>query len=854
MPFAAGTVAGSITARFAEQAERHASRVAIRMDEADITYGALHQQACRTAAAVLGAGGGNVAILCRPGPAAITAMLGVLNAGRAYVPLDPSFPALRLQQILDDVEADVLIAEEATEALVRGLGRRDAAILVAEDIVQRSQSFCVDAGPDALAYVMYTSGSTGRPKGVAQRHRNLLHFIRSYTNSLRIGAQDRLSLLPPLSFSAALMDIYGSLLNGATLCPYDVALQGSDRLADWIDRRAITILHCVPTLFRQLTLPLPDARRFRTVRAIDLGGETVHPRDVAMYRAHCSPPCVLINHLASTEASVIAQYYIDHDCAVDSGGIAAGPIADGITACVMAGDGRPAANGGVGELVVESPYLGAGSWREVRGATGAPPATLRTGDLARFDAEGMLVYLGRGGSHVKIRGHRVEPAEVESALLDVEQVKEAVLVDRPTPGGEGEGKILVAYLTSRDGRALPVDSLRRALRARLPEFMIPSAFVHLQSMPLTSTGKVDRGALPAYTGTRPLLQQPFVEPNDEMERHLTTIWGELLGVDRVGIDDDFFELGGDSLQAVHLVLRIEAALGRLVPPAGLAMARTVRRLAARIRADHEGMAKWVLLHSGDDRPPLLCLPGIDGTGLGFRHLCEATDPQRTAFTFPYPGILKAEEPLTRVEAVAQRALSELPSVQAGPPYYLCGYSFGGLVAYEMARQLSAQGAEVALLALLDTPGPLRPRPRPLAQRLAVHARRLRASGDKLEYLKQRARSLRDRRARPFGRGVAEPADEAPGAPHLDAVHRACIEAAGAYRPAPYPGSVTVFRSPRVVDVAFWQPYLYFGWEEVALGGVDVIDIPVHHREILHPANVGLVAQKLRAALAAAARS
>jgi amino acid adenylation domain-containing protein len=855
-PFGAESVEGSITARFRAQAERHPSHVAVRSDEGDMTYAALARLARRIAAAATRRGRANVAVLCRPGGDAVAAMLGVLQAGRAYVPLDPSFPAIRLQQILDDVEADLVIADRASAAPAMTLRRRSTSLLVTDEIDGGpDEAEGVDVGPDATAYVLYTSGSTGRPKGVAQTHRNLLHFIRSYTNSLRIGPHDRLSLVCPLSFSAALMDIYGSTLNGATLCSYDVRQRGSACLPDWIDREAVTILHCVPTLFRQLLLGLDRDRRFATVRTIDLGGESVHAGDVAAYRAHFGADCVLINHLACSEVSVLAQYYLDRESDVGAGRVPAGPVADGVAVRVVGPDGTSLPAGEIGELVVESRYVSSGSCREVaavaRGAR-APRNVFRTGDLARLGADGMLEHLGRAGTRVKIRGHSVEPAEVERALLEVDGVREAAVVGQPLRRGDSDAVTLVAYVTASDGQALSVDSLRRGLAARLPAFSTPSRFLQLDALPLTTSGKIDRRALPACTGRRPALEQAFVQPRSDLECRLTSIWGRVLGLDQVGIDDDFFTLGGDSFSAVQLMVQIEAELRHALPPMSLTAAPTVRQLAAGMTAGGDALGgEWQRVRTGDARPPLLFLPGIRGTSLSFGALCAHVDPQRAGFAFHYPGVYGGETPLRRVEALAERALAGLRSIQARGPYHLCGYSFGGLVAYEMACRLRADGEDVSLLALFDTRGPGFT-PRPTVQRLLVHARRLRATSDKLGYVRDRALAAYERLAR---RRALRPANALAAllpTPALRAVVAACLEAARLYRPAAYPGRLTVLRTPEP-GLEFWYPDPQFGWGSLARAGVDVYDIPMHHDDILRPDNLAPVAQCLAQALAASAR-
>ena len=352
----------------------------------------------------------------------VAALLGTLRSGNAYVPLDPLYPPERLAFIVEDAEAGVLVTDTRNLELARTLA-------AARTHRQHRQLEPTEAGPDeapvspdAIAYLLYTSGSTGQPKGVVQNHRNVLHHIRVYTNNLHIASGDRLALLASFNFDAAVMDVFGALLNGATLCLLDVRTHAVERLAEWLQRCRITIYHSTPTLYRTLLLALPDTRAFPDVRLVVLGGEEVVRRDVELYRRHFSPGCLFVNGLGPTESTVSFQHFIDQRTPLAGWTVPVGFAVPDTALVLLDPDGQPTPLRG--EIGIRSAHVALGYWRRptltatafLGDPAGGGPRIYRTGDLGRCAPDGTLEFLGRRDDQVKVRGFRIEPAEVEAAI------------------------------------------------------------------------------------------------------------------------------------------------------------------------------------------------------------------------------------------------------------------------------------------------------------------------------------------------------------------------------------------------------------------------------------------------------
>ena len=876
VPLPESILAGSVPDRFRAVAQSRPDGIALRSGDRSVSFAELDALTDRIARAVAQHAGERVALLTDQGPDAIAAMLAVLKAGRAFVSLDPTHPAERIRYVLRDAEADLLLFNAGNRTRAETLAETRMLRLALDDL--GGADSCDEAAPlpdrvssDALAYVLYTSGSTGEPKGVMQSHRNLLHFIRSYTNSLRIGPRDHLSMLYSLSFGAAILDIFTGLLSGATLHTYDVRRHGSRRLDVWLERERITVLHAVPSLYRSvLALREGGAPPLTRIRAIDLGGEPVQARDLALQRTHFGPDAVLVNHLACTEAAVVAQLYVDREFPRDVARVPAGPPASGIALQILGDDGEPVATGETGEITLESPYLCLGYWRkpelgaEVFEQRAGAVRRYHTGDLGRLDADGILHCVGRTRSRVNIRGHSVELSEVECALADLPGVADVAVVAWPADPSEPSGSDrLCGYLTRHglgSGDAPGVEGVRAHLRERLPEFMVPAQFVFLEAMPLTATGKLDRRALPRPDSSRPALERAYVAPTSALERSLAAQWAEILDVDGVGLDDDFFALGGDSLAGVRAIDRAEKTVGRSLRVSSLLVAPTVRELAAAIEsgaAHAEGDV--VRLRRGGERAPLVLLPGTGGTVFAMRGLADAVGEERAVFGFHYPGIERPEPPLRTVQAISARLVDQLLALHPGGPFHFCGYSFGGLVAWEAAHQLRAAGIAVGLLALLDVRAPAARRQRAWHERLRIHARRFRESEDRLAYLGGGARRLlrlpatgadaraADARARGVVRPHAVP-------PSLLPVVEACEEALAGYEPAPQPGPVTLVTCEPEEWMEFVNLDSFNGWKPLAPAGLALHRTAARHLELFDEAHLPGLCDTLGTALLGAEAS
>jgi amino acid adenylation domain-containing protein len=574
--FEASAVEQTIHARFEQQVARHRHRLAIKTGQQAWTYDDLNRAANRVANAILarlGPGPEPLGLLFGNGMHAIAAVLGTLKAGKFYVPLDPTFPHTRLAAIVQDAGARLLVTDTHNRIYASRLAAETAGLLDVDtlDAGVSEENPSEPVSPADLACLFYTSGSTGRPKGVMQSHRSLLHWAMIHGNDLRITPEDRLSLLHSWSVASSLHHLWTSMLNGAALLPFEVRASAGGDLARWLRQERVTIYHSIPAVFRQMAGTLTGQERFPDLRAIILSAAPMTGEDLDLYRRHFAAGAVLLHSMGTTETGWVRRCFIDGTTGTSDGAIPLGyPMAD---KDVMLLDecGREVERGSIGEIAVKSRYLAAGYWRqaELTAAKFAPAGDegdqriYRTGDLGRMAPDGCLFHLGRQDFQVKVRGQRIEIGEVERALLAHPDVQEVAAVGRPTPAGDTH---LIAYFVPAAGRSPTVTELRRHLADRLPDYMIPAAFVRLAALPSTPNGKLDYAALPeADDGLRPDLAAGYVAPQTELEQAITLAWQDVLGLGQVGARDNFFDLGGDSLLLAQLQGKLQAVVRKEIP-------------------------------------------------------------------------------------------------------------------------------------------------------------------------------------------------------------------------------------------------------------------------------------------------
>jgi amino acid adenylation domain-containing protein len=565
----------------------HARRLAARVGGASITYGELDRAGNRVARALLGALGKGtepVAMLLGPGLDQIAAHLGVLKAGKVCVPLDPAQPQPRLARIVAETGARLLLTDGTRRP--RAVDLAQAAIAETDD-VRGPHPTVLDVGaistaldegspragiaPDGLAYLFYTAGSTGEPKGVMQSHRNLLQVARLYHEEMGLRPEDRILCPMPLVYAGGVWGLLAALASGASI--HRAAGEDTGALAAQLAEGGITVAQLMTSMLRQLLREVGPGNRFPSVRLVYTGGEVLHPADVTRFR-ELFPECTLLYDLGSTEVGPICHLRIAAGTRPDAyvhhrEGKLLVPVGlplPGLELLILDDGGRQVAPGSAGQIAVRSEFLSPGYWRDPE-RTGAvfladPAGGARriylTGDVGALLPDGRLLQLGRTDLLTKIRGHRVGTEEIEAALRDDPAISDAAVVAREDAGGDAR---LVAYVACARKQGLTVSALRRRLATVLPASMIPSAFVFLDTLPLSPVGKLDRTALPDPGRTRPPLEVAYVAPRTRLEETLADVWAEALELDRVGVDDDFLDLGGHSLAATRLLFRLTEQLG-----------------------------------------------------------------------------------------------------------------------------------------------------------------------------------------------------------------------------------------------------------------------------------------------------
>jgi amino acid adenylation domain-containing protein len=585
-PFERVDLAGTLHERFERQARIFPHRLAIRSPRDQFSYDGLNRAANRMAHALLNARGPGqepVAIFVAQSGLLLAAILAVLKAGKIYVPFEARDPRPRLERMVADVGAPVFLCDAAHHDAARALASQGACVIHVEAIADSSadENPSVSVGPDAFASVYYTSGSTGPAKGVVDTHRNVLHNVMRYTNGLRIGPADRLSLVQSCSFSGCVSTQFSALLNGAALFPFDLRGEGPAALAAWMVTERLTMFHGVPVIFRALGDALSELPDIRLVR---LEGDRASWSDVALFRRLCRPGSVLVNGLGTSETGIVRRFFVTHDTPMGTGALPLGDPVEDMDVHIVDEDGHDVGLDRLGAIAVTSAYLATGYWQQPEATARAfrPAAdgrrTYVSGDVGRLRADGCLEYHGRRDHVPKIRGEHVDVQAVERALLAM-GFAHALVIAREDRELEPR---LVAYVVPGLGPPPDVSTIRDALEAELQASSIPAAFVTLDRFPTGEYGKVDPALLPRPGRGRPALTTPYTAPRTDTERAVAAIWRGLLDLDDVGVHDRFLDRGGDSFTAARALVRIRSFFGADIPLRLVFDHPTIAEIASRI--------------------------------------------------------------------------------------------------------------------------------------------------------------------------------------------------------------------------------------------------------------------------------
>jgi len=704
-----------------EQVERTPNAVAVVFENTKLTYRELNSRANRVAhyLRAQGVGADSQVVVCVDrSPEMIVGVLGILKAGAAYVPVDPSYPQERLQYMVQEVAPRVVLTQGKYKEM---LARMAVGVIALDNEWQAFAKFAdkdltadqVGVREDHLGYVIYTSGSTGRPKGTGVYRRGMRNLLDWYTREFEFSDRDRVLIVSSFSFDLTQKNFFAALMCGGQI-HLAAELFEPQRIAEQIRTEGITTLNLTPSAFYSILDADPALpRTWSHLRCVFLGGEPIHLGRLQQLSSAC-PQLQLINSYGPTECSDVSAFHrlpagwsSDLNATVPIGR----PISN-TRIYILDSHGEPVPIGVVGETYIGGAGVARGylnkpeltAERFLRDPFSRDPQArmYRTGDLGRWRPDGSIEYLGRNDTQVKIRGFRIELEEIEAQLSRHTSIKEAVVIAREEESGE---KRLVVYYTSNAAETPSVESLRAHLKESVPEYMVPSAYVHLEAIPLTPNGKIDRKALPA-PALGALSVKAFEAPQGETEEILARIWQELLKVERVGRQDNFFELGGHSLLMLQVIPRIRERLGRKIGLQYLIRHATVKELAALIlfgdeieKSDSDG--RLVTLREEGDQNPLFFIHSIAGEVTTFRILVGHLYPGIPVYGVPY----KQGESFESLEELAKRYVERIRSVQPTGPYRLAGYSFGGVLAYEIAWQLKRMNETVQFLGLIDSNAP-----------------------------------------------------------------------------------------------------------------------------------------------------
>jgi amino acid adenylation domain-containing protein len=778
---------------FEDWALRQPDAVALEMEGASIRFGELDTLANRIAHALLahGAGPGKYVGVCmQRSPDLVATLLGVAKSGAAYVPLDPTHPTERLTGMLDDAKATLVVTEDAH----RSRFGRDTLVLDSDELAgmpgTRPPQTAASTDP---CYAIFTSGSTGKPKGVVLSHRAVMNTVDWVSRTFHVGPGDRLLFVTSPCFDLSVYDTFGALGAGATVVVASSRqLADPEALAAAVVSERITIWDSAPAALQRLTPFFPPEAKDAPLRLVMLSGDWI-PIALPDKMRETFGRARVVSLGGATEAAIWSNWFPVGELDPRWTSIPYGLPIQNARYHVLDRRRKLVPIGVTGDLYIGGVCLAEGylnrpeltAERFVEDPFRPGERLYATGDLARRFDDGNLEFLGRADFQVKIRGFRVELGEVETVLAEAPGVREAVCTAHADASGQ---RSLVAYVLPRDGAAVVEEAVKAYAASKLPDYMVPSQVMALDRWPLSSNGKLDRQALPSPGGRSN--SAAFVEPRNDIERELAAIWRDLLGRESFSVTDNFFALGGHSLLAVMLVTRIQRRLGVRVPLARLLEAPTIACLAAALESSKESRSGHTLaMNTLGKRPPLVLVSGVGGFGLIFRGIARDLGSDQPLYALNAIGSEDDDERADHtIEEIATIYESEILAACPSGPVVLGGYSFGILVAFEIAHRLKAQGRPVPLLCSFDGFAPGYPKLTPMPARMTAHVRAIatRPGAQRVAYLRQRFLNLRGRILTAIGR--PEEAFEAPATADPETAKRLRRVAAGlwaardAYRP------------------------------------------------------------------------
>jgi aspartate racemase len=710
---------------FEQQVAHSPHTVALVFQNQQLTYGELNARANQLAHRLVELGVGpesKVGIMVERSIEMVVGLLGILKAGGAYVPLDASSTRERVAFMLDDARIEVLLTQRAE---LDKLMRPPRHILLLDtcgvELADRStRNLPTRVTAQNLVYVIYTSGSTGEPKGVEVVQRAVVRLVKQ-TNYVRLDADEVLLQLAPLAFDASTFEVWGALLNGGRLVIMNGAAATLQEIGAAVEHYGVTTLWLTTGLFHLMVNE--ELERLRGVRQLLAGGEVLSVEHVERARRELVQ-CRLTNGYGPTENTTFTCCYEVVDDGLARRSVPIGRAIANTQVYVLGEEMEVVPVGVAGELYTGGDGLARGyldrpsltAEKFVPHPFSAVPGArlYRTGDIVRYLEDANIEFIGRRDHQVKLRGFRIELGEVEAALETHSSVQQAVVVVSEESGD----KQLVAYVVDGAGEGgVDIADLRKYVRERLPEYMLPASFVLLESLPLKPNGKVDRRKLPALEKSHGEIRPTHVAPRDRLELELTRIWEETLRTQPIGVRDNFFELGGHSLTAVRMFAAIEKRLNKRLPLMTLFHHPTIEHLGEIIRGQEQS-ALWsavVCMQAGGTKPRFFCVHPGGGGVFRYVDLVRRLGPDYPFYAFQAAGLEEGQLPETRIEDMAARYIEAMRTVQPEGPYFIGGWSMGGIIALEMSRQLQVLSDEVALLVLMDSALPLaRTRRRPVA--------------------------------------------------------------------------------------------------------------------------------------------